>query len=751
MQLNQGIPPSGQQPVFSEVGQLAGIESTDWSWSPLFADMDNDGWKDLLITNGYPRDITNLDFAAYKANLMMHSQFNDAVMQELIKAINNVDGAYLPNFFYRNQGDWTFKDLSDSYGFNIPSFSHGAAVADLDMDGDLDYIVNNTFDPVFIYENRSQQILNHHFLRINLEGPFQKIGTKVWVHQDSAVQYQELYPFRGFQSTVEPILHFGLGKNPRVDSMIIQWPDGTRQLVYEPKTNQALTIFPSKQVISHAPPKNQPDQTLFSKEEHADFTHQDPHYSDFKVMPLLLHKYSQLGPKLTVGDVNGDGLEDVFIGGGFRQSGVILIQTTNGTFTSIALDPDNTAMEDLDAAFLDVDLDGDLDLYVASGSSEFPKNSPLYQDRLYLNDGQGNFILDSRRLPVLNTSSSCVTAGDYDNDGDVDLFVGGLPTLENYPIHAGNILLENKQGYFSVAKDQLNFKFPAPSIIKDATWKDYNGDGKQDLIVVGEWMPITLFKNTGNGGFENVTASVGLSNTIGWWNGVLVEDLDGDGDLDIVGGNHGLNTFFRATSNETVSIYLDDFDKNQKLDPIITYHLQGQEVPFAFRDDLLNWIFPLKKTFTSYEQYADTNWDMLFPEVEAQRTSIDHFATMWFKNEGNHFEIVDFPKEVQLAPVKAIASGDYNTDGIIDLLMVGNTSAPNPQIGHLDASHGLFLEGLGKGRFKSVRMQESGFYVPGEGRDIAAVKTALGSKRVLVARNNNSIISFKLEMNRGTN
>ncbi|MEZ4989169.1 MAG: VCBS repeat-containing protein [Saprospiraceae bacterium] len=745
LQWNRGKVPDGKV-AFSEIGQLAGIAGTDWSWSPLLADMDNDGWKDLLITNGYPRDITNLDFAAYKANLMMQSQYNTATLQQLIQAVNEVEGAYLPNYCFRNQGDLTFSDASAVWGFTQPSFSHGAAIADLDNDGDLDYVTNNSFDPVFIYENRSRQLQpEHHFLRLQLSGHSIGFGTKVWLYRDTSVQFQEYYPVRGFQSSVEHTLHFGLGEQAIVDSVRIQWPDDAWQVIPQPSVDQVLNV-------DYAPNTHglldttEAQATLLRAIPAPDFQHQDPHFSDFKVQPLLMHKYSQEGPSISMADVNGDGLDDLFIGGAFRQSGKIMIQCTDASFRTYELDAALADREDLGSLFFDADQDGDTDLYVTSGSSEFPANSQYYQDRLYLNDGTGRFALAPEALPTMNSSTSCVAAADYDLDGDLDLFVGGFVHLDQYPTAPRSFLLENKGGKFEDVTARLAPELIQPGLIKDAVWTDLNMDGRADLVLAGEWLPISVFLNT-DGRLENQTIAAGLGSTVGWWNRLAVHDLDQDGDPDLIGTNAGWNTPFHSDPQAALSLYRDDLDGDGRLDPLIGYYLQDKQVPVQLRNDVLSWMPSLKKRFTNYEQYALTGWKDLLADKVSPQLPANWFATSWFENMGDGtFSVHALPREAQLTSFYGILADDLNGDLHPDLLLVGNSSAPNPDMGQFDAANGLLLLGDGQGHFQPQSMQESGFYVPGEGRDLIELRTAQGNKTILAARNNAGMLEFQIQL-----
>ena len=744
LQLNQGIGPEGHT-VFSEIGLLAGIHSTDWSWSPLLQDLDNDGFKDLIITNGYPRDITNMDFASYKASKMVKGQYNDDIMLELIKEVNQIKGAYLPNFIFQNQGGLTFRDRSAEWGFTQPSFSHGAAVADLDNDGDLDYITNNSYDKVFVYENKSQKRLSNHYLRLSFKGTPENtgaIGSKVWLFQDSVQQYQEHYPFRGYQSSIEPILHFGLGKTKKIDSVLVQWPDQRKQMIRNPGPDQLLTI--------HYNPDTVPERVLpldhsviFQQKELLTYFHREAHYSDFNDMPILPHKHSQQGPGLCVGDVNGDGLGDFFVGGASGQQGQVFIQKQDGSFKAGSIGEGIAITESVGCLFFDADMDGDQDLYVTGGGSEFPAASENYRDRLYRNNGNGSFVYDAGALPEIISSTSTVVAADFDNDGDLDLFVGGRVVPGHYPEAPQSFLLENQAGSFVDVTAQKAPELARYGMISDAKWVDIDQDGWVDLFVAGEWLPISLFSNN-EGKLVNKTQTAGLLQTVGWWNCLEVKDLDNDGDPDLVAGNLGLNSHLKTTSDKPVSLFVNDYDQDGRLDPIMVHYLQDRQVPVHFRDDLLKWVFPLRKRFQDYQSYATANWADFFPDVQVQPIDVHMFTSSWVENLGNgKFRVHPLPVQAQMAPVYGLLADDFNNDNQPDILLTGNSSASNSFDGQYDALNGLLLLGDGEGNFGAQSIQQSGFFVPGEGRTLARLLGANGKPLIIAAQSNGPLRFFQ--------
>ncbi|MHA6246764.1 VCBS repeat-containing protein [Pontibacter sp. CAU 1760] len=744
LQLNNG------NGTFSEVGQLAGVQSTDWSWSPLLADFDNDGYKDLHITNGFPKDITNRDFIMYRMQGLNSNVPMPVLNKQLMEVINKLPNAKKPNYIYRNNGDLTFSNQTKAWGLAIPSFSNGAAYADLDNDGDLDLVTNNINAKAFVYRNNAEKQLGHHYLRIKLQGSKTNragYGAKVRLYQQGNVQYQELTPYRGFMSTVEPLLHFGLGQQAVVDTVEITWPDGRVQRRTNVKADQVITLSHQEAVaekqLSNAsgPPLFQPANAKHK----ISYTHREEPYVDFKIQPLLPHKYSQNGPGVAVGDVNGDGLEDFYVGGAFKYPGQVFLQARNGTFSGRPITTQTKYEEDMGSLLFDADGDGDLDLYVVSGGSEFPAKSPYYQDKLYRNDGKGNFTLDAQALPTTTSSGSFVTAADFDGDGDLDLFVGGRMQPQHYPAPAESYILINEGGRFRNATNQVCPALQNLGMLTAALWTDFDNDHAVDLIVAGEGIPLTFFKNN-NGKLQNVTAATGLPNTSGWWNSLAAGDFDNDGDIDYVAGNLGLNTKLKATETEPVIVYAADYDRNGSIDPILAYYVMGKQVPVRPRDDVFDQMVSMRRRFTSYDSYARASMQEVLTPAEMQQSYVlksVHMQSSYIENLGKgKFRIHALPVQAQVAPVYGITVNDYSGDGNLDLLLTGNSQAPEVLNGAYDAFTGLYLKGNGKGGFTPTTLQQSGFVVDGDAKGLAELSLATGQPLVLAAQNNGSLLAY---------
>ena len=746
LQLNQGSGKMGEL-RFSEIAMLAGVDATDWSWSPLFADFDNDGWKDLMVTNGYPRDITNRDFINFRAHDFSQNQQDGSRGEKLFKALKKLDGALLNNFIFKNNKDLTFKDVSAEWGFTQHSYSTGAAYADFDNDGDLDLVITNTGIPAFLYKNNADTLFEHHYLKLSLKGPDGNLngyGAKIHLYSKGQLFYQEHHTVRGYQSTVEEIVHFGLADIQQVDSLVIVWPDGNTHKLLDVKVDQLLEVDHSSSGSPQAVPLGQRASTWLSGNAALgiDFYHKETPYTDFNIQPLLPHKFSMGGPGIAVGDVNGDGLDDFFVGGAYNQSGAIFHQQAGGRFHSIPLDAATKYEEDMGALFFDADDDGDLDLYVVSGGNEFADGSPYYQDRLYFNDGKGFFKEDEQALPKQFSSGSCVSACDFDADGDLDLFVGGRIRPQHYPEGGYSQLLQNEGGRFIDVTESKAPGLRKIGIVNGAIWSDANNDNLPDLVVVGEWMPITVFLHTGKS-FRNATEALQLGNTVGWWNSIQASDLNRDGRMDYVAGNLGLNSRYAIPSFQPLSIYSYDFANNGIRNAVITFSNGGKEYPVHPKDDLILQLPGLKKKFLLYADYAKAAIGDLFPKESlssAIKSTVHTFHTsvLLSKADGT-WDLSPLIKDAQFAPVFGTLVSDYDSDGLDDILLIGNDYGAEVLNGRYDAFQGLFLKGDGRGGFVK---KENGFDVPGDGKGL--VELMLGNKKrlLLASQNNGALLAF---------
>ena len=750
LQLNRG------GDYFSEIGQFSGVSNTDWSWASLFTDLDNDGFKDLFITNGYRKDYTNMDFMNY----VVQEKINERKTKEKIKLtelIEKMPSTVEENYTYKNNGDLTFSKMNKDWGLDQKTLSNGAAYADLDNDGDMDLIVNNIDEKAFIYRNNAEKFTQNNFVKITLQGSEKNrlgIGAKVKVTAGGMTQTQELLNTRGYQSSVDFNLIFGIGKSTNVDQVEVIWPNQKKQIITNVQPNQIITLF-QKDAVNGLKIEKDTETKLFKEVTKLDFTHKENNYNDFKREIMLPHMLSTLGPKLAVGDVNKDGIEDVFIGGAKGSAGGIYLQTRSGDFIkSNKIDLHSDAFsEDMGAIFFDADGDRDLDLYVVSGGNEFEKTDPALKDRLYINSGKGNFFKSKNNLPDFTTSGSVVKAYDFDNDGDQDLFVGGRVLPNEYPFAPNSYLLENNgKGIFKDVTDEKAPGLKNIGMVSDALWTDYNGDSQMDLMLVGEWMPITLLTNK-NGTFQNITNEVGFNDTEGWWNCIVQGDFDQDGDMDYVAGNFGLNSQLTTSIEQPVSIYAKDYDNNGSVDPILSCYDEGKNYPVFSKDDIQQQLTFLKNRFVRYNEYAGLTVDQVFTTDELEGSKVlfaKNFKTSYIENLGNgQFKISVLPKEVQLSPIYGVNTGDFDQDGNLDIVMGGNFTASRVKFGHYDAIRGICLLGNGKGQFSYKDASETGLMLAGEVRNIKKIISARGEEFLIFSRNNNTPKIYKTIQKRG--
>ena len=747
LQLNMGpsvdANDSVAHPVFGDISFYAGVAETDWSWTPSIADVDNDGNRDIIITNGYPKDVTDHDFGAFRNKAQ-----NLATKEMLIEQIPQIK---VPNYAFKNSGDLKFVNMAKEWGLAEPSFSTGAIYADLDNDGDVDYVVNNINEDAFVYENKTRQINkdSSNFLSVKFKGdnknPF---GIGAWAEIYYANGKQQVYensPYRGYLSTVDTRAYFGLGNMASVDSVIIRWPGNKKQKLSNVQVNQLLVA----DIKNADMPDAWGEDATAAKALFADITsssginylHQETDYIDFNIERLLPHKLSQYGPGLAAGDVDGNGLDDIFIGGSGDYPGKFLMQQTGGRFTIKELPtitaPGARRPENEGLLLFDADSDGDLDLYCASGSNEFVANTKNYQDLFLINDGKGNYSFDTMALPTNYVSKSCVKAADYDNDGDLDLFIGGRCLPGSYPQPVNSFIYRNdsKNGAVKftdvtadIAKGLQNI-----GLVCDAVWSDYDNDGFTDLVIAGEWMPITFLRNN-HGKFESAAQS-GISSEVGWWNSIAAGDFDNDGDIDYIAGNLGENSFYRASNEYPVSVYGKDFDNNKSFDAITTLYLKDpegnkKEYTSQNRDDIVEQLPPLKKKFLTYKDFGNADFNGLFSADElkgAMHLKANNFKTSFIKNMGGgKFELMPLPALAQLAPVYGMVVDDFNNDGNLDVLMSGNDFGTEVTNGRYDAMNGLLLLGNGKGGFATQTILQSGILILGDAKALIKLKSDNG-------------------------
>ena len=738
---------------FSEIGQFSGISNTDWSWASLIADFDNDGFKDVYITNGYKRDYTNMDFINYAVQEKLNEN-KTGQRTAISELLENMPSSVVENYMYHNNGNLTFAKRNTDWGLDQKSLSNGAAYGDLDNDGDLDLVVNNIDEKAFVYRNNSERLRDNNYLKVELKGSKHNtfgIGAKVQVEHNDKTIVQEMMPSRGYQSSMPYNLIFGLGKDSLVQKLTINWPDGKIQVLENLKGNTTYTLS-HKESITVLESEITEESVLFasvSGDSLISYWHKENDYNDFKRERLLPHQLSTQGPKIAQGDINGDGLEDIFIGGAKGSPGELFKQQNNGTFVRISNNflLEDSGSEDIGATFFDADKDGDLDLYVVSGGNAFDRNDPMLQDRLYINNGVGGFKKKTSSLPQMHTSGSCVRSGDMDNDGDMDLFIGGRVVPGAYPTSPRSyILLNDGQGNFQDGTAKMNPELEFPGMVTDAVWTDFNRDGQLDLIIVGEWMPVRIFANTENRLKEVKSDEAGITDSEGWWNTITADDFDNDGDMDFVLGNFGLNSQLKASISEPASLYVKDFDGNGSLDPILCSYIMGEEYPAFSKDDLVEQLNGLKGRYVNYKDYADQKITDIFSVEDLKETTIlyaKNFNSSYLENLGNNqFKLVSLPKEAQMAPTYAMYSSDFNGDGNKDILMGGNFFGTRVKYGRYDASKGNLLLGNGNGDFKTAHISESGLNIVGEVRDITRIELADGRKLMIFVRNNNGLESF---------
>lgn len=728
--------------TFSEIGQLAGISNTDWSWAALFADYDLDGYQDLFVSNGYKRDFTNIDFLKYKFDLALKVRQGKKI-DRIEDILAEMPSNKPRNYIFKNVNGVFFNNKAEAWGLAEGIITNGSAYGDLDNDGDLDLVTNNLDAMAGIYRNNAERT-GYQYLAVKLVGHDKNtfgVGAVVTIYIKSQLMKRTLCPYRGFQSSVESGLFFGLGESTMVDSLHIRWPRGEVQTLKNVQAGQALSVyqkdarFEVKEMVTSKP--------LFQQlSDVVNYMHDENDFIDFKVQALLPHAFSTEGPAMAAADINNDGLQDLYLGGAKGQAGKLFIQNKNGSYSEkkeVSFEI-NAESEETDVVFFDMDNDGDQDLYVVSGGYEFNVNDPLLQDHLYQNDGKGNFI--AMRLPSFTISGSCVRPADLDNDGDLDLFIGGRVVPGRFPKTPSSVILQNEgQGNFTIVTNTVAPELEYVGMVTDATWVDLNDDRFQDLILVGEWMPVMVFLNE-SGKLKNRSSQFFKDQTEGWWNCILAVDVDKDGREDIIAGNYGLNNQFKPSRSRPMTLYYNDFDNNGSLDPIINYFIGEKSYPLPTRDELTDQVPLFKKRFPDYASYATATINDILTSEELKRSAVlmtYRFETTYFHNEGDHFVIKRLPYQAQFAPVMDIQSGDINLDGNTDLILGGNISKMGARFGKASGSFTTVLLGDGKGGFTNLPSLRSGLCVRADIRKMLWEKD-----RLVIAPNNDAILVYEL-------
>ena len=745
LQLNNG------NGTFSEVAYYSGIDATDWSWAGLIFDMDNDGLKDIFVTNGINHDLTDLDFVDFFANEIIQKMALTGKKESIDSIINKMPIKPQPNFAFKNNGDVTFDNANKDWGFDLPTRSNGAAYGDLDNDGDLDLVINNVNTNTFVYRNNTNEQLQHNYIQLKLDGqdnnPF-AIGSLVTFYFGKNIVNQELIPSRGFQSSIDYVMTLGLGNTKKLDSIRIVWPNDKTILLKDVQANQLLELYQKDAQDTFEPGTHKVKNTLFQELDNSNLTaHSENSYNDFDYEGLIYNKLSQEGPAIAVSDVNGDGHEDIFIGGAKGTPAMMYIHLGKGKFQpkpSRVFDGDKS-YEDTAASFLDADSDGDMDLMVGSGGNEVGQDK-TYRTRLYVNDGNGNFSTSNQNLPTTFKNVSTITPNDYDGDGDTDVFIGSRSVVGVYGLDPNHLLLENRDGIFVDATERRGYNLKDEGMVTDAIWADMDGDGKDDLVTVSEWGVPKIHKNSGRR-VQRINTSMDSLN--GWWNTVEAADLDSDGDLDLILGNQGENLHYKPVQERPMKLWINDFDNNGTIEQLVTMSENGKDYPIHQKKEVTNQLVSLKKENLRASEYAKRTIQELFPKEIIEQSIVKQStlsASVVAINEGNgQFKIQKLPPRVQFSCVCDISCMDVNNDGHLDLIMAGNNFEFKPQFSRLDANFGNVLLGDGALNFEWQNYDESGFFVRDEVKHLKTVRDRNGNQFLVAAINEGKPKIFALK------
>jgi len=751
-------------PAFSDIGFMSGISQTDWSWTPLVTDFDNDSYRDIIITNGFPKDVSDNDFINYRQNAI-----TTLPQLELIK---QVPEAKLTNFAFHNNGNCTFSNVTDSWWLKSPTFSNGATYADFDNDGDMDVVINNINEQALLYRNtaRDKDTAATHYLQIRCKGGPQNVnglGAMITIYYDSnKMQAFENNPYRGYASTAQGVAHFGLGKTTMVDSVVIQWNTGKKQVIKKIKADQVMSVSladADQTYVNEQPAKY--SSALFHNVTQSvgiQYVHRDFDFVDFKVQAILPHKFSEYCPALAAADIDGNGLDDIVVGGNAAYPAQLFLQQPNGSFIQKRLykaKPGTGSYVDEGILVFDANDDGKPDIYMASGGFHKATGNATYQDRIYINDGNGNFVPDSAALPQNYTSKLCVRAFDYNKDGKPDLFVSGRVDPGHYPKPVSSFIFrndsENGLTKFTDVTADVAPELKDIGLVSDALFTDFDDDGETDLILTGEWMPVIFLKNQ-NGKFKNVSGSTSISNKVGWWNSIVAGDFRHTGRTDYIVGNVGLNTLYQASDQHPVYITAADFDNSGNYLAIPSLFLPDKngelkEFPVNGRDEIIERLPALKKKYEQYKTFAVATMDDIIPQNKRENTlrlQANMLQSCFLKNDGDgKFTMIPLPLAAQVSVINGMIADDFDGDGNLDVLMNGNDFGTNVSVGRYDALNGLLLKGDGNGGFTPLTIQRSGIYIPGDGKALVKMVGSKGHYQVAASQNRDMVKLF--ELNRG--